>query len=68
MSVAPPYLQEFKFSTNYLEIHRFMLNINRALNLLSSQEKQGKEMAAPFNDKNLQNLKMEFIISEDSEL
>lgn len=45
-----------------------MLNINRALNLLSSQEKQGKEMAAPFNDKNLQNLKMEFIISEDSEL
>lgn len=45
-----------------------MLYINKALNLLYSQEKQSKEMATPFNDKNFLHLKMKFIILEESKL
>lgn len=62
------FAKELKFSTNSLEIHRFMLKISRALNLLYSQEKQSKEMASPFNDNNFLHLKTEFIISEDNKL
>lgn len=45
-----------------------MVYINRALNLLYSQEKLWKELATPFNEKNFLQWKIEFIIPEDNKL